>query len=61
MDFYADTLVAEGWTEDESQSVVMSGTAILAYLKDGETLSLTINEDSQDGGIMVIIAGEATQ
>lgn len=58
-DFYEAALTADGWIRNEDESLEMTGTAILAYEKEGESLSLTIGEEAENDSIYVlIISGE---
>lgn len=56
--FYEEALAAEGWQKDEDESLLVSGSAILSYTRDGETLNLTIGEDSESDATFVLIMTE---
>jgi hypothetical protein len=56
--FYEEALAAEGWQKDEDESLLVSGSAILSYTRDGETLNLTVGEDSESDATFVLIITE---
>lgn len=56
--FYENAMADEGWTKDENSSIVGGGTALLTYLRDGETVNLTIGPDEESGGTYVVIISE---
>jgi hypothetical protein len=56
--FYEKAMVDEGWMKDEDGSFVGGGTALLTYLRDDETVNLTIGPDEESGGTYVVIIRE---
>lgn len=52
IDFYQQRMPEEGW-EDTGESFISEGSAILEYVKDGQTINLSISET--DEGISVTI------
>lgn len=53
--FYDDALADEGWVKDEDGSFIASGNALVNYVKDNVTLSVTISPNDADGGNYVIL------
>ena len=57
--FYDEALAAEGWVKDEDSSFVSSGNALVSYMSDGVTLSVTISPNEESGGNYVILLSDA--
>ncbi|MCA9974009.1 MAG: hypothetical protein KC425_27545 [Anaerolineales bacterium] len=55
MAFYENALAEAGWVKDEAASFELSGTASLAYTRDGESLTLMISENEDDGATDVLL------
>ncbi len=58
MAFYDDTLANAGWVKDEEGSFVASGNALVNYLRDGVTLSVTVSPNEDTGGNYVILLSD---
>jgi hypothetical protein len=58
--FYDEALTAEGWVQDEASSFVTEGNAIVNYMQDGVTLSLTFSasEDGTEGNYVILLSDE---
>ena len=58
MAFYDDALANAGWVKDEEGSFVASGNALVNYLRDGVTLSVTVSPNEDTGGNYVILLSD---
>ena len=58
MAFYDDTLANEGWVKDEEGSFIASGNALVNYMRDGVTLSVTVSPNEDTGGNYVILLSD---
>ncbi|HIP72879.1 MAG TPA: hypothetical protein EYH05_15985 [Anaerolineae bacterium] len=59
LSFYDRELSAEGWVKDEAGSfVVENSSAIVSYMKDGQTLNITIGTDDDGQTFSIVIFGD---
>ncbi len=59
--FYEDVLGEDGWLKNEDESFMMEGTAMLSYNREGESLTLTLGDDNESGGIFIMLMTEDAQ
>lgn len=58
LEYYELALSVDGWINNEAESLTVPGMAIVHYDKDANTITLTINDDEESGGILVLIVTE---
>lgn len=56
--YYDEALANEGWTKDEEGSFIAGGNALVSYLRDGVTLSVTVSPNEETGGNYVILLSD---
>jgi hypothetical protein len=58
IEFYQSEMPTQGWTYDESGSLVMDQFATLIFSKDGTTVTITLGLGDPSGTTVLIQAGE---
>jgi hypothetical protein len=53
--FYEEALANDDWSKNEAESLVVVGTSILVYDRGDESLTLTIQDDEQGTGTVILI------
>ncbi len=56
--FYDDALANEGWVKDEEGSFIASGNALVNYMREGVSLSVTVSPNEDTGGNYVILLSD---
>lgn len=55
VDFYRQSLVAEGWQEDANGAYVDETTALLSFTKEGQALTITVGKEDSRTNVGLIV------
>lgn len=57
--FYQESLAAQGWEYQDSESIILDGsTALMYFTMDGRNLSVTVSQESGGAGFAILVLEE---